>query len=357
MAPFLTFEAVTKRYRHHTAVDGIQLEIRQGEIFSLLGPSGCGKTTLLRMAAGFLQPDEGRILLEGRDITHLPPERRPVNTVFQSYALFPHLSVWDNIAFGLKMARRSAADIRDAVARMVRLVDLGGQEGKRPHEISGGQRQRVAIARALVNRPQVLLLDEPLAALDLKLRQRLLAELSALHDEVGTTFLYVTHDQDEAMGISCRMAVMNRGRIEQLGEPRAIYEAPANAFVAAFIGETNLWAGTVSGVRNGAAMVDLADLRQSVEVPLNGRAVARGQAVQVSVRPERVELLDPASGGGKGLPGVVETAVYLGAATRYRVRVGEALWQATAPSEAGEREWAHGEAVRVHWAGSDATLV
>ena len=214
MGTLLRFENVTRRFGDFTAVDDVTLDVEKGETFSLLGPSGCGKTTLLRMAAGFDRPDSGRILLDGRDITHLPPDERPVNTVFQSYALFPHLSVRDNIAFGPKLKRWSTAEVKRETERMLELVDLTAHAGKKPSQLSGGQKQRVAIARALVNKPQVLLLDEPLAALDLKLRQRLLVELDAIHDEVGITFLYVTHDQGEAMSISDRIAVMNRGVIE-----------------------------------------------------------------------------------------------------------------------------------------------
>ena len=214
MTPFLRFENITRRFGAFTAVDAVTIDIAQGETFSLLGPSGCGKTTLLRIAAGFDQPDHGRVWLDGKDITALPPDQRPVNTVFQNYALFPHLTVRENIAFGPKIAGLAAAAIRREVDRMLELVDLAAHANKKPGVLSGGQKQRVAIARALVNKPKVLLLDEPLAALDLKLRHRLLVELDAIHDEVGITFIYVTHDQSEAMSISDRIAVMNKGVIE-----------------------------------------------------------------------------------------------------------------------------------------------
>ena len=229
MASYLRFENVTRRFGSFTAVDNVTLDIEKGETFSLLGPSGCGKTTLLRMAAGFDRPDAGRILLDGKDITHLPPDQRPVNTVFQSYALFPHLSIRDNIAFGPKIAKWAPDAIKRGVDEMLELVDLKAHADKKPSQLSGGQKQRVAIARALVNKPKVLLLDEPLAALDLKLRQRLLVELDAIHDEVGITFIYVTHDQGEAMSISDRIAVMNKGVIEQVGPPVQIYEAPRSS--------------------------------------------------------------------------------------------------------------------------------
>jgi spermidine/putrescine transport system ATP-binding protein len=321
----LRFENVTKRFGNFTAVDHLTLEIEYGKVFSLLGPSGCGKTTLLRMAAGFETPDEGRVLLDGRDITGLPPEQRPVNTVFQNYALFPHLSVRDNIGFGLKIARQPAAEIRREVDRMLDLVDLSAHADKMPTKLSGGQKQRVGIARALANKPRVLLLDEPLAALDLKLRQRLLVELDAIHDEVGITFLYVTHDQGEAMSISDTIAVMNQGRIEQIGKPAEIYETPRTSFVAAFIGDTNFLEGRVTeslGERFsraeipglGAVMID------------NDKPVRPGDRIHLSLRPEKlmVSREKPASGQwDNAVPGTVEDIIYFGSHTRYWVRCGE----------------------------------
>ena len=246
MSEFLEFQDVSKHYGAVKAVDHVSLSVKQGEFFSLLGPSGCGKTTLLRILAGFEQPDTGRVLLGGEDVTDLPPYERKVNTIFQSYALFPHLSVWDNIAFGLKVAKRPKKEIKVEVEKMLTLIQMEDQAWKKPDQISGGQKQRVAIARALVNKPRVLLLDEPLAALDLKLRQRMLIELDLIHDEVGITFLYVTHDQGEAMSLSDRIAVMKLGKIEQLGTPAEIYEAPRTSFVAAFIGDTNFFDGIVA---------------------------------------------------------------------------------------------------------------
>ena len=242
---FLEFRGVSKRYGEVRAVDDVSLGLRKGEFFSLLGPSGCGKTTMLRLAAGFEEPDAGRVFLDGRDITDLPPDKRKVNTIFQSYALFPHMTVRDNIAFGLAIAKRPKAEIRAEVDRMLELIRMTDQAAKKPGQLSGGQKQRVAVARALVNKPDVLLLDEPLAALDLKLRQKMLIELDLIHDEVGITFLYVTHDQAEAMSLSDRIAVMDRGRIEQIGTPAEIYESPRSSFVAAFIGDTNFLEGRV----------------------------------------------------------------------------------------------------------------
>ena len=245
MADFIEFQDVCRHYGPVRALDGVSLGVRKGEFFSVLGPSGCGKTTLLRILAGFERPDRGRVLLDGVDITELPRNHRKVNTIFQNYALFPHLTVRQNIAFGRMLAKRPKAEIDADVERMLALIRMEDQSHKRPDQISGGQKQRVAIARALINKPQVLLLDEPLAALDLKLRQRMLMELDLVHDQVGLTFIFVTHDQNEAMSVSDRVAVMRNGRIEQLGTPAEIYEAPRTSFVAACIGDSNFFEGTV----------------------------------------------------------------------------------------------------------------
>ena len=261
MAEFLEFRGVSKRFGTIQAVSDVSLEIKKGEFFSLLGPSGCGKTTMLRLAAGFEEPDAGRVFLDGQDITGLPPDKRKVNTIFQSYALFPHLTVRDNIAFGLAIAKRPKSEIRTEVDRMLELIRMADQAGKKPDQLSGGQKQRVAVARALVNKPDVLLLDEPLAALDLKLRQKMLIELDIIHDEVGITFLYVTHDQAEAMSLSDRIAVMDSGRIEQVGAPAEIYESPRTSFVAAFIGDTNFLEG-----RDEARPGRLVDLRRRADL-------------------------------------------------------------------------------------------
>jgi spermidine/putrescine transport system ATP-binding protein len=321
----LRFENVTKRFGSFTALDDVTLEIEHGKTFSLLGPSGCGKTTLLRMAAGFEAPDQGRILLDGHDITDLPPEKRPLNTVFQNYALFPHLSVRENIAFGLKIAKQSKADIARQVDRMLELVDLAEHADKKPHLLSGGQKQRVGIARALANQPRVLLLDEPLAALDLKLRQRLLVELDAIHDEVGITFLYVTHDQGEAMSISDTIAVMNRGRIEQTGKPAEIYETPRTSFVAAFIGDTNFFEGRVTDSLNERfSKADIPGLG-SIMID-NDKPVRPGDRIHLSLRPEKIILSrnQPSPGTWDNiLQGTIEDVIYFGSHTRYWVRSGE----------------------------------
>jgi spermidine/putrescine transport system ATP-binding protein len=321
----LRFENVTKRFGGFTAVDGVTLEIEHGRVFSLLGPSGCGKTTLLRMAAGFEKPDAGRVLLDGRDITDLPPERRPVNTVFQNYALFPHLTVRENIAFGLKISKQPKDRIKEEVDRMLELVDLSDHADKMPAKLSGGQKQRVGIARALANRPRVLLLDEPLAALDLKLRQRLLVELDAIHDEVGITFVYVTHDQGEAMSISDTIAVMNAGRIEQIGKPAEIYETPRTSFVAAFIGDTNFLEGRVTeSLSERFSRADIPGL--GAVIIDNDKPVRPGDRIHLSLRPEKLILSRESNSAGEwenSVPGTIEDVIYFGSQTRYWVRCGE----------------------------------
>jgi spermidine/putrescine transport system ATP-binding protein len=319
---FLEFRAVAKRFGPVQAVDGISLGIQKGEFFSLLGPSGCGKTTMLRLAAGFEEPDAGRVFLDGRDITDLPPDKRRVNTIFQSYALFPHMTVRDNIGFGLAIAKRPKAEIRAEVDRMLELIGMTDQADKKPGQLSGGQKQRVAVARALVNKPEVLLLDEPLAALDLKLRQKMLIELDLIHDQVGITFLYVTHDQAEAMSLSDRIAVMNGGRIEQIGAPAEIYESPRTSFVAAFIGDTNFLEGRVrEGLDGDYCRLDIAGL-PAVE-SYNDKALLPDQPIFLSVRPEKIHISHdrPEDKPRRNLvPGVVEDVIYLGANTKYWVR-------------------------------------
>lgn len=322
MSEFLEFRNVSKRFGTIQAVDGVSLEIKRGEFFSLLGPSGCGKTTMLRLAAGFEHPDAGRVILDGEDITDLPPNRRQVNTIFQSYALFPHLTVWENIAFGLRVAKRTKRDIETEVEAMLRLIRMGDQAHKKPGQLSGGQKQRVAIARALINKPQVLLLDEPLAALDLKLRQRMLIELDMIHDQVGITFLYVTHDQGEAMSLSDRIAVMDSGRIEQVGSPAEIYETPRTSFVAAFIGDTNFLEGEVLGlVESEYCQVKIADIPGLI--CFNDKSMKPGNPVYLSIRPEKIHISRdrPEESPLRNIvPAVVEDMIYLGSTTKYWVR-------------------------------------
>ncbi len=323
MGDFFALRSIKKSFPGIIAVDNITVTLQKGEVFSLLGPSGCGKTTLLRISAGFEQPDQGCVLLEGKDITPLPPNQRQINTVFQNYALFPHLTVRDNIAFGLRVKGLAAYDQKKEVDRMLDLMELGSHAHQKPHQLSGGQKQRVAIARALVLRPKLLLLDEPLAALDLKLRQRMLIELDRIHDEVGITFLYVTHDQEEAMSLSDRIAVMNQGRIEQIGKPAEIYEAPLTSFVAAFIGDTNFVRGKVLELI-GPEYCRLAIEGLGDVVSYNDKNLPVGQEVTLSIRPEkfRIFLEKPEADYRQNLvQGKVEDVIYLGNQTKYWIRV------------------------------------
>jgi spermidine/putrescine transport system ATP-binding protein len=310
-----TFHA---RGEEQTAVRSLDLGIEEGEFFSLLGPSGCGKTTTLRIVAGFEEPTEGSVLLYGSDVTDLPPNHRDVNLVFQSYALFPHMHVFDNVAFGLRRRRLPKREIMTRVDEMLNLVKLTGYEKRRPTELSGGQQQRVALARALVNHPRALLLDEPLAALDLKLRQAMQLELKRIQREVGITFVYVTHDQNEALTMSDRLAVMNDGLIEQLGKGREIYESPSTRFVASFIGTSNLFAAPVASQANGRAVLELGP-EQEVVVPL-GWAVRAGDDLEVAVRPEKITLLADRPDRPCRLRGVISELAYLGTSTTYTVQ-------------------------------------
>jgi spermidine/putrescine transport system ATP-binding protein len=302
------------------AVDHIDLTIREGEFFSLLGPSGCGKTTTLRMIAGFEAPTSGKVLLYGADVTSAPPNRRDVNMVFQNYALFPHMTVAENVAFGLERKGVRKAEVRTRVAEALDLVELSGRERRRPKELSGGQQQRVALARALINRPRALLLDEPLGALDLKLRQTMQIELKSIQREVGITFVYVTHDQGEALTMSDRLAVMRDGRIEQLGPPRELYEQPATRFVAGFIGTSNILHGTVDSVAQDGAVIHTAS-DEHVVVPLRAAAAAGGE-VAATVRPEKMTMTLERPHTGCALRARVREVVYLGTSTNYNVTTG-----------------------------------
>jgi spermidine/putrescine transport system ATP-binding protein len=318
--PEIRLVNLTKQFREVRAVDDVSLSIGAGEFFSLLGPSGCGKTTTLRLIGGFELPTAGRVELRGHDITLDPPDRRPVNMVFQSYALFPHLDVAGNIAFGLKRRSVDRAEIRRRTTEVLELVHLSGYEQRRTHELSGGQQQRVALARALVNRPNVLLLDEPLGALDLKLRKQLQVELKRIQMDVGITFVYVTHDQEEALTMSDRIAVMHRGKVEQVGSPEDLYDRPTTPFVADFIGTTNLLNGTVEELAAGLATVRL-DSGDRCQVVTASRRP--GQAIQLSVRPEAIAIEGPVDDGQPRLGrlrGRVEQMAYLGSAVQYHVR-------------------------------------
>jgi spermidine/putrescine transport system ATP-binding protein len=299
---------LVKRFGEFTAVAGITLDMPPGEFFSLLGPSGCGKTTTLRMIAGFEKPSEGQILLDGIDMAHTPPHKRNVNTVFQSYALFPHLSVADNVAFGLKYQDVSKQETKERVGRSLELVQMSQFAARRPSQLSGGQQQRVALARALILNPSVLLLDEPLGALDAKLRKRLQLELKALQEEVGITFIYVTHDQEEALTMSDRIAVMSQGWVEQVGPPKEIYEEPATAYVADFLGVSNLMEASAHGLGGGGCKVRLGEFEL---VAGQGEQDTQGPS-KITIRPERVDLEAQGTGGENRIPGMVERVVYVG---------------------------------------------
>ena len=334
---------VTKRFDEVTAVDQLDLQIRDGEFFSLLGPSGCGKTTTLRMIAGLEYPTEGSIRIYGEEMGLRPPNKRPINTVFQSYALFPHMDVAKNIAFGLEMQKTDEDDIRTRVARAIDLVRLAGMENRKPSQLSGGQQQRVALARALVNQPKVLLLDEPLGALDLKLRQAMQLELKELQERVGITFVYVTHDQEEALTMSDRIGVMNEGLLLQVGSPEQIYEHPETRFVADFIGDTTF----VSGVVAGDGLVRLPDgssVNTLTDAPV-------GAAVTLALRPERLFLYprDDRAVHGNVLNATVNRRVYLGNSLFYEVDTGFATLRVRHENTLGARTFTAGEEVVVQW--------
>jgi spermidine/putrescine transport system ATP-binding protein len=342
----IRFEHVTKHFGSTVAVDDLDLRIRRGEFFSLLGPSGCGKTTTLRMVAGFEQPTEGSVYLEGEPVDDVPPYRRNVNTVFQSYALFEHLDVEGNVAFGLKRQKVPDDEIRTRVAEALELVQLTGRERSKPRQLSGGQMQRVALARALVNRPSVLLLDEPLGALDLKLRKQMQVELKEIQREVRITFLYVTHDQEEALAISDRIAVMDEGIVQQCGPPEEIYESPRKTFVAGFIGVTNLLPATVEGdgVRLSTGQLCRAVLPEGAE---------HGDSVHCSVRPEKIFLGDLIEEGMVSVEGTIVERIYLGTTTQVIVELAPdvrviSLEQNTDRSTADDR-WEIGHRVRLGW--------
>lgn len=320
MSASVKLDHVTKRFGDFTAVADMNLEIGDGEFFSLLGPSGCGKTTTLRMVAGFEQPTEGQLFIMGEQVAGIPAYRRPVNTVFQNYALFPHMTVSQNVAFGLEMAKVDKAKISQRVGEALELVQMGRFIDRRPNQLSGGQKQRVALARALVNRPRVLLLDEPLGALDLKLRKAMQLELKQIQSDVGITFIYVTHDQEEAITMSNRIAVMNDGLVQQVGDSREIYEHPANRFVADFIGETNFIDGTVKESGQHTVL-------ESQGVTFSGHAqlpLPVGTSATLAIRPEKIWLLDQQetySNGRISINGRIADVIYIGTDTRYQVEL------------------------------------
>ncbi len=343
--PAVSLRGLTKVYGGDPVVDHLDLDIGTGEFFSLLGPSGCGKTTTLRMIAGFSDPTEGQILVGGKNVTSTPPHRRDVNTVFQSYALFEHLDVSGNVGFGLRRKGIDRRSLTQRVGAALELVQLSDKASARPAELSGGQRQRVALARALVNRPQVLLLDEPLAALDLKLRRAMQLELKAIQREVGITFLFVTHDQDEALSMSDRIAIMNAGVIEQCGRPEDVYESPASVFAAGFIGTSNLMPGSYA---DGAVHVC-----KGLDVPLpDGHGLRGGERVSVAVRPEKIWLSELTSDMVR-VPGTVVSSSYHGATTQYVVEVAPevtlTVLEQNLPRMSPEDRWTPGSRVEIGW--------
>jgi spermidine/putrescine transport system ATP-binding protein len=368
---------VTKAFGDVAAVDHVSLDVYDGEFFSLLGPSGCGKTTTLRMIGGFEEPTSGLIELQGQDVTWLPPYKRNVNTVFQNYALFPHLTIYENVAFGLRRQKVKSAEIKKRVAEMLELVQLRGFDNRKPGQISGGQAQRVALARALINRPAVLLLDEPLGALDLKLRKQMQIELKRIQSEVGITFIYVTHDQEEAMTMSNRIAVMNRGRYEQLGSPEELYERPQTRFVAGFLGASNLIPGTVIDRSSNWAVVRT-DQGSNLRV---ARSLVDGQErIEIGVRPEKIRLsdvaadpdADAASTGTPGavssngatpneLTGSVRSTAYTGVSTQYQVVLDDGrevqVYEQNLERALGARHRENGDRVRLSWSAEDTFAV
>jgi spermidine/putrescine transport system ATP-binding protein len=343
--PSVSLRGLTKVFGGTAVVDDLNLDIASGEFFSLLGPSGCGKTTTLRMIAGFSDPTSGHVLVGGEDVTSTPPNKRDVNTVFQSYALFEHLDVRGNVGFGLRRKGLDKQTLNRRVSEMLELVELGDKGSERPSRLSGGQRQRVALARALINQPKVLLLDEPLAALDLKLRRAMQAELKSIQREVGITFLFVTHDQDEALSMSDRVAIMNDGVIEQCGTPEDVYEHPTSVFAAGFIGTSNLMSGTWSG---GCVVVS-----PTVSIPAPGhRGSAEGDAVSVAVRPEKIWLSDLTPQMFR-VPGTIVETSYHGATTQCLVAISPDLTltalEQNLPRMRTEDRWNPGDRVELGW--------
>ena len=356
----VTLSSISKRYGDVQAVRSLDLEIGRGEFFTLLGPSGCGKTTTLRVIAGFEEPNSGSVLIDGADMEGIPPFRRPTNTVFQSYALFPHLSVEDNVAFGLKRKRVPKEEMQTRVGEELERVGLAAEAKRQPRQLSGGQQQRVALARALVNRPSVLLLDEPLGALDLKLRKRLQVELKDIQRDVGITFVYVTHDQEEALTMSDRIAVMNDGVVEQIAEPEEVYDRPATTFVAGFIGVSNLMPGRVSKAGDRGEV----ELDAGVTVHASVNEFRAGERCHAVVRPEKLQIRfaeDQADADLANVEGIVESSLYLGTATQIVVRlpddVAMTVLVANADEDERQRLPGGGARVRLSWTPDHMHLV
>ena len=345
---------VFKVYNGETAVRGIDLEIRQGEFFSILGPSGCGKTTTLRIIAGFEEPTGGEVMIRGKSVVGVPPYQRPVNTVFQNYALFGHLTVWDNVAFGLRLKKCDQAELRDRVGDALRLVKMESFSRRYPAQLSGGQQQRVALARALVNRPTVVLLDEPLGALDLKLRKEMQVELSSLHRDLGVTFVMVTHDQEEALSLSDRIAVMNQGRIEQIGSPSQIYERPITPFVADFIGDTNLFQGHLSvSSASGLQVITDKGLKIAAKPPADWNGTE--SQLFVSIRPEKIQLnrSECDTSQANTYEGTLQHVMYLGTHVQYQVMLTTGDRVTVLQPNRAESLLDLGTAVCIHWADTD----
>ena len=341
----IQLESLVKQFGEVVAVDGIDVDMPPGEFFTMVGPSGCGKTTTLRMIAGFERPTSGKILLDAVDVGQTPPHKRNVNTVFQSYALFPHLNVADNVAFGLKYKRVTKDERRKRVAEILDVVQLGGFGERKPGQLSGGQQQRVALARALILRPRVLLLDEPLGALDARLRKDLQVELKALQTDIGITFVFVTHDQEEALTMSDRVAVMNNGRVEQAGPPQRVYEEPATLFVADFLGVSNLISAQASADGNGC-LLQVGERKLHAE---QGAVDARGD-VRAMIRPERIEVEPQGAEGSDRLPGMLEHVVFLGSFRELHVRlVGGDLVKAIAANDGTALPYEQGSPVTLHF--------
>ena len=353
----ITLTSVTKRFGDTVAVDNVSLEIDGGEFFSLLGPSGCGKTTTLRIIGGFVYPTTGDVAINGKLMAETPPYRRPVNTVFQNYALFPHKTVAQNIAFGLQMKKATKAEISDAVERSLDLIQLPGYENRKPNELSGGERQRVALARALINEPTILLLDEPLSALDLKLRKQMQSELKALQRKVGITFVYVTHDQGEALALSDRIAVMNDGKILQVGTPSEIYDSPQSRFVADFIGTSNFLEGTLIS-KNEVVLTTEPPLK-IVSTPNDN--IPTNTPVIVAVRPERIDLrITPISGATNVLSGVIQDESYLGTTLQYTVQTNYPTLLIVHQQNTGTRDthrFQRGDTVYLQWTPENAIVL
>jgi iron(III) transport system ATP-binding protein len=351
-------DAVGKRFGETWAVRGVSLRIRAGEFYTFLGPSGCGKTTLLRIIAGFAFPDEGTVWLDDEMVNTLPPWKRDVGMVFQSYAIWPHLTVFENVAFGLRERGTPRAEIHTRVAEALRMVNLEGLEGRRPSQLSGGQQQRVALARTLVVQPRVLLLDEPLSNLDARLRAQMRLELLKLQRDLGITTIYVTHDQEEALALSTRIAVMSAGAVVQEGTPREIYEAPQERFVAEFVGAANLLGGEVRRV-TGSALAVMTDLGVEVEVARPAPDAPTAGRILLTIRPEAMDLLPPGSpsGGRNRLEGKVAASAFQGAAIQYEVDVGGALFRASVTNPKGKRLFLRGDPVVVVFAPEDVGIV